>query len=186
MFWKKTSKSSQHNVSQQFYNSALVQGNPGTDSRKDGRFTPDKVLLQKMSFDVYFLGMVEEANMGNSIKRDTEAQLVDHVEEAQIEGRLPVSVIEENRVTMCISRHGLKIVDQGKQEVKQRHPLQTLAQVIQYEDGSGKPNIVVKIGQLQSQHGGFQCYVYQCKTDEQAHEICQYIRKIFDAISNKS
>ena len=37
-----------------------------------------------MSFDVYFLGMVEEANMGNSIKRDTEAQLVDHVEEAQV------------------------------------------------------------------------------------------------------
>ena len=25
MFWKKTSKSSQHNVSQQFYNSASVQ-----------------------------------------------------------------------------------------------------------------------------------------------------------------
>ena len=58
--------------------------------------------------------------------------------------------------------------------------------MIQYEDGSGKPNIVVKIGQLQIQRTTFQCYVYQCQTDEQAYEICQYIRKLFDAISNKS
>ena len=72
------------------------------------------------------------------------------------------------------------------QEVLQRHPLHTVAQVIQYEDGTGKPNIVIKIGQLQIQRGSFQCYVYQCLTDEQAYEICHYIRKLFDAISNKT
>jgi hypothetical protein len=47
-------------------------------------YTLDKVLLQKTPFDVYFLGMIEEVNMGNSRKRDTEAQLVDRVEEAQV------------------------------------------------------------------------------------------------------
>ena len=37
-----------------------------------------------MPFDVYFLGAIDEINMGNSRKRDTEAQLVDQVEEAQV------------------------------------------------------------------------------------------------------
>ena len=35
----------------------------------------------------------------------------------QIEGRLPVSVVEENRVIMFISRHGLKIIDPTKQVI---------------------------------------------------------------------
>ena len=42
------------------------------------------MLLQKTPFDVFFLGKIEEVNMGNSSKRDTEAQLVDRVEEAQV------------------------------------------------------------------------------------------------------
>lgn len=37
-----------------------------------------------------------------------------------------------------------------------------IAQVIQYEDGFGKPNIAFKIGQLQVSKGIFQCYVFQC------------------------
>ena len=35
----------------------------------------------------------------------------------QIEGKLPVSVVEENRVIMFISRHGLKIIDPTKQVI---------------------------------------------------------------------
>jgi len=35
----------------------------------------------------------------------------------QIEGKLPVSVVEENHVTMFISRHGLKITDPTKQVI---------------------------------------------------------------------
>lgn len=61
-----------------------MKSNHSTDSRKDGIYTPDKILLQKVQFDVYFLGVIEDVNMGNSRKRDTEAQLVDHVEEAQV------------------------------------------------------------------------------------------------------
>ena len=36
------------------------------------------------TYDVYFLGIVPDINMGNSWSRDKEAQLVDRVEEAQV------------------------------------------------------------------------------------------------------
>ena len=36
------------------------------------------------TYDVFFLGIVPDINMGNSWSRDKEAQLVDRVEEAQV------------------------------------------------------------------------------------------------------
>ena len=49
------------------------------------------------------------------------------------------------------------------QEVLQRHPLHTLAQVIQYSDGHGTGNIVLKIGQVNKTV--FSCYVFQCLSE---------------------
>ena len=49
------------------------------------------------------------------------------------------------------------------QEVLQRHPLHTLAQVIQYSDGHGTSNLVLKIGQVNKNI--FSCYVFQCLSE---------------------
>ena len=40
--------------------------------------------MQKKTFDVFYLGNIEKIAIGNSQKRDTEAQLIDRVEEAQV------------------------------------------------------------------------------------------------------
>ena len=44
----------------------------------------ENALMQKKTFDVFYLGNIEKIAIGNSQKRDTEAQLIDRVEEAQV------------------------------------------------------------------------------------------------------
>ena len=49
------------------------------------------------------------------------------------------------------------------QEVLQRHPLHTIAQLIQYSDGFNRQNIAVKIGQVGK--NVYQCYLFQCNNE---------------------
>uniref|UniRef100_A0A0B6YBF0 PID domain-containing protein n=1 Tax=Arion vulgaris TaxID=1028688 RepID=A0A0B6YBF0_9EUPU len=154
---------------------------PGTKDEKE-KF--DKILHQRVHFQVYYLGVVSAINMTNSKKRDTEPLLVDILEENQIDGKLQVSATEENKVTLFVSRYGIKVMDVGGQEVLQRHPLHTIAQLIQYNDGFGHQNIAVKIGQV-GKHV-YQCFVFQCHSEDQAQAICNCVRRIFDVIAAKS
>lgn len=136
------------------------------------------------TYDVYFLGIVPDINMGNSWSRDKEAQLVDRVEEAQIEGKLPIVGRDDDKVKVNVSKHGIKVIDVKGQEVLQRHPLHTLAQVIQYNDGHGTGNIVLKIGQVNKTV--FSCYVFQCLSETQAQKICHCVRAVFDTFTEKN
>lgn len=136
------------------------------------------------TYDVYFLGIVPDINMGNSWSRDKEAQLVDRVEEAQIEGKLPIVGRDDDKVKINISKHGIKVIDIKGQEVLQRHPLHTLAQVIQYSDGHGTGNVVLKIGQVNKNI--FSCYVFQCLSENQAQTICHSVKAVFDTFTDKN
>ena len=40
--------------------------------------------MQKTKFSVYYMGMIQNIYMGNSRQRDSEAQIIDQVEEAQV------------------------------------------------------------------------------------------------------
>lgn len=148
---------------------------------KDTKDSVEKILHQRVYFNVAFLGVVQEMNMGDSKKRDTEAQLIDHLEEAQIEGKLPIAAREEDTVKLNVSIHGIKVLDMSGQEVLQRHPLHTIAQIIQYHDDFKHHNVAVKIGQFSKTV--FHCFVFQCVSEDQAQNICQCLRKLFDAIT---
>jgi len=151
-------------------------------STKEGKDGIDKILHQRIVFKVYYLGVVQEINITNSKKRDTDAQLIDLIEEHQIDGKLEVAAKEENTVQFFVSRYGIKVVSGN--EVLQRHPLHTIAQLIQYSDGFNRQNIAVKIGQVGK--NVYQCYLFQCNNEIQAQGICQCVRLIFDAITAKS
>lgn len=172
------------NGSRESINSHLTGSSNESLSLKDDKDKVDKILLQRVHFQVYYLGVVQKINMTNSKNRDTEPQLVDIVEESQMEGKIQVAANDDNKVLMFVSRHGIKVMDLSGQEVLHRHPLHTIAQLIQYTDGSGHQNIVVKIGQV-GKHL-YQCYVFQCHTKDQARNICDCVRLIFDAITTKS
>ncbi|XP_059162848.1 integrin beta-1-binding protein 1-like [Physella acuta] len=180
---EKPNKMSYYNGSRESMDSQLSGSSNENLSSKDDKERGDKILHQRVHFQVYYLGVVDQINMTNSKKRDTEPQLVDIIEENQIEGRLNVLASEENKVVMFVSRHGIKVMDSSGQEVLQRHPLHTIAQLIQYNDGFNRPNIAVKIGQV-GKHL-YQCYIFQCHSEDQAQAICNCVRRIFDAITSK-
>jgi len=48
------------------------------------------------------------------------------------------------------------------QDVLQRHPLHTIAQLVSYTDAFSKSNVVLKIGQVGRRV--FDCYVFQCQS----------------------
>ncbi|KAL5016844.1 hypothetical protein ScPMuIL_006433 [Solemya velum] len=169
------SKSNHHNGSHESVDSS---GNmSGSSTEKEAKDGKDKIMNLKNSFNAYFLGIVPDINMSNSTNRDSEAQLIDQLEEAQIEGALPITAKDEDKVIISISRRGIK-VSTTEQEVLQRHSLQTIAQLVHYDDGFGKHNVALKKGQVTKSI--FQCYVFQCISEVQAQEICQCIRRLFD------
>lgn len=135
------------------------------------------------TFEVMFLGIVPDIVMTSCMARDPEAQLVDRIEEAQIEGRLPISLNDEGKVKINISLHGIKVIDMNGQEVLQRHPLQTIAQVVQYTDGNYINYITFKIGNVNK--SVFSAYLFQCLNQDQAQLICQSVKAMFDAVTAK-
>ncbi|KAK7100896.1 integrin beta-1-binding protein 1-like [Littorina saxatilis] len=158
----------------------LMSGGSSTENlAKD-----DRILHQRVHFKLFYIGCLPEISGLNSKRRDTEAQLIDYVEEKQIEGTLKLTVTEDDKVTINVSRYGFKVLDTTGQEVIQRHPLHTITQLIHYTDGFGKPNIALKTGQVGK--ALFHIYIFQCHTEDQAQAVCQCVRRIFDAITAKS
>ena len=64
------------------------------------------------SYDVYFLGIVPDINMGNSWSRDKEAQLVDRVEEAQVPKLHPECYIKLDRLERLCDKCSAGAVDE--------------------------------------------------------------------------
>lgn len=178
--FKRKNKQSQQNSNKESVVS--VTDTENISIPKDTKDSVEKILHQRVYFNVSFLGVVQEMNMGgDSKKRDAEAQLIDHLEEAQIEGKLPIAAREEDTVKLNVSIHGIKVLDMSGQEVLQRHPLQTIAQIIQYHDDFKHHNVAVKVGQFDKTV--FHCFVFQCVSEDQAKNICQCLQKLFDAIT---
>ncbi|XP_064625047.1 integrin beta-1-binding protein 1-like [Lineus longissimus] len=149
----------------------LLEGRPGSINR----------IVQ---YHVGYMGMVLDVSLVEMSKKDTEVQLIDKVEDAQLEGKVRLVLKEEDMVNLTISKHGIKVKDPRTEEVFQRHPLQKVAQLIHYQDGLGKHNLALKISQVGKTMSS--CYVFQCKNEDQAQRICQSLNTIFDTVSQKS
>lgn len=62
------------------------------------------ILKQKVHFNLFYMGMVQNVNLTSAKKRDTEAQLIDQVEEAQVsaETRRLRDMVGEGRQAVCM------------------------------------------------------------------------------------
>lgn len=101
-------------------------------------------------------------NDSPSTARSSDVQLVDRVENAQLDGRLPLNV-EKPKIRLHLSNHGVKLIDVQTSEVLDRYPLHTVAQAVSYDDGYGHYNIALKVGQIGKNQ--FACYVFQTNSE---------------------
>ncbi|ELU04706.1 hypothetical protein CAPTEDRAFT_198158 [Capitella teleta] len=140
-------------------------------------------LYRTSHFGVYFLGKVQDINLGGISTRDPDIQLIDRIEEAQLDGKLNMIQKDEEKRMMSVSKYGIKVTDTQKLEVFQRHPLHTVAQIVYYEDSFFKNNIALKIGSVG--RNVFDCYVFQCQGEDQAQSICQCVKDVFETVTGR-
>eukprot|EP00918_Siedleckia_nematoides_P028513 GHVU01061397.1.p1 GENE.GHVU01061397.1~~GHVU01061397.1.p1 ORF type:complete len:189 (-),score=19.65 GHVU01061397.1:285-851(-) len=138
-------------------------------------------LTNVSQFEVYYLGKVQDVNLGGIQHRDPDIQLIDKVEEAQLEGKMALLARQEDLVTFTVSKHGVKVLTREKKVVLQRHPLHTVAQVILYSDSFEKNNVALKLGTVGK--SVYNCYVFQCQSEHLAQSICQSVKATFEALS---
>ncbi|XP_014674566.1 PREDICTED: integrin beta-1-binding protein 1-like [Priapulus caudatus] len=138
-------------------------------------------------YSLRYLGAVEDVslNTGQAIPgRSLEAQLVDKLEDAQLEGKLPYLAPEDYQtVYVIVSKHGIKVMDSKKKQVMQRHPLHVIAQAIQYSDGLGRFNLVLKT--VQPGKKTFGCYVFQTSTEEQAIGVVKTLQQMYSQFTQR-
>lgn len=103
-----------------------------------------------------------DTSTSQSTARSPDIQLIDRVDNAQLDGRIPyVGTPEHHGVTLTVSKHGLKITESSARggNVIERVPLHMVAQGICYNDGWGRWNVAIKTGQVGKNQ--FTCHVFQ-------------------------
>lgn len=139
------------------------------------------IFLYKMitEFQALYLGCVPNVSITTSTLnpvndddspstvRSADVQLIDRVENAQLDGRLPMTV-ETPKVRLNVSKHGVKLTDVQTSDVLDRYPLHTVAQAVTYDDGYGRFNVALKIGQIGKNQ--FACHVFQT-----ASGVCSFL-----------
>lgn len=133
-------------------------------------------------FEVCYLGMVQNVNLGMHLSQKSDVLLIDKIEEAQLEGKIRLIPGGDDQVSFAVSEHGIRVTDFITKDVIQRHSLHTIAQLIFYTDAYSKSNIVLKTGQVGRRV--FDCYLFQCSTEEQAMHVSQRLTEVFNAVSD--
>lgn len=77
---------------------------------------------------MFYLGKLSGVNL-QSGERDRDVQLIDHIEEAQLDNRLPIFPKQSDLIHFSVSTHGFKVTETSTGNVTHRYPLHSIAQV---------------------------------------------------------
>lgn len=132
-------------------------------------------------FEFYYLGMIQNVNLGMHLSQKSDVLLIDKIEEDQLEGKIRLIPTGDDRVLFAVSEHGIRVTDFITKDIIQRHSLHTVAELISYTDAYSKSNIVLKTGQVGRRV--FDCYLFQCSSEEQALRVSQRLTEVFNGIS---
>lgn len=100
---------------------------------------------------------------GRLAPQDGRTDLLEIIDIAQRQGRLPWTTAAEDERCVVISRYGMKVTDVQKQQVHMRHPLHHIAGIIFYEDGFGRNMLAFKIGEPRNEK--YDVYIYECESE---------------------
>jgi hypothetical protein len=121
---------------------------------------------------------------GRLAPQDGRTDLLEIIDIAQRQGRLPWTTAAEDERCVVISRYGMKVTDVQKQQVHMRHPLHHIAGIIFYEDGFGRNMLAFKIGEPRNEK--YDVYIYECESERHAKDVCLTLAQAFDAVYQKS
>ncbi|VDK49250.1 unnamed protein product [Anisakis simplex] len=142
---------------------------------------------------LYYLGCSESAAHGEGRigfaggdksveRRSSDERLIDLVENAQLEGHLPIRADDKlsKQVIVNVSKHGLKIVDLSNGNVLDRVALLSIIQCVSFDDGFNHTNVVFLVQKPLS--ALMQCYLFQARNANDADYICKQLKSVFNAV----
>ncbi|RCN47841.1 hypothetical protein ANCCAN_06035 [Ancylostoma caninum] len=120
-------------------------------------------------------------NVTHESYRSNEENVVDQIENAQIDGILPVEANDLQKVNVRVSKHGVWISRNVDSTTVDRIPLVNIVFSLAYDDGFSRYNVamVVKARQYEPE---YKCHVFQCNSLREADEFLRKIDHLFDSV----
>ncbi|ETN79911.1 hypothetical protein RB195_002667 [Necator americanus] len=113
--------------------------------------------------------------------RSNEENVVDQIENAQLDGILPLEAKDSQKVNIRVSKHGVWISRNIDSTTIDRIPLVNIVFSLAYDDGFTRYNVamVVKARQYEPE---YKCHVFQCNSLREADEFLRKIDHLFDSV----
>ncbi|KAK6490087.1 integrin beta-1-binding protein 1-like isoform X1 [Huso huso] len=149
-----------------------------TDSTKSsGNSTSDACV----EFRVKYVGAIEKLHFEMCRTLQKPLDLVNYIDVAQQDGKLPFVPIEEEMI-LAVSKYGVKVATADQCGALHRHPLYLIVHMLCYDDGLGAGKNILALKTTDSNQEECNIWVYQCNGSEQAHAICKVLSSAFDSV----
>ncbi|KAL7988047.1 hypothetical protein Chor_006966 [Crotalus horridus] len=135
-------------------------------------------------FRVKYVGAIEKLNLDESKTLEGPLDLINYIDVAQQDGKLPFVPGEEEFI-MGVSKYGIKVtsLDQYNfQDVLHRHALYLIVRMVCYDDGLGAGKSLLALKTTDSNSEEYSLWIYQCNSLEQAQAICKVLSTAFDSV----
>ncbi|XP_074905272.1 integrin beta-1-binding protein 1 isoform X1 [Buteo buteo] len=142
-------------------------------------------------FRVKYVGAIEKLNYNESKSLEGPLDLINYIDVAQQDGKLPFVPGEEEFI-MGVSKYGIKVStsDQYVSDLQQtvfsdvlhRHALYLIVRMVCYDDGLGAGKSLLALKTTDAASEECSLWVYQCNSLEQAQAICKVLSTAFDSV----
>ncbi|XP_028293024.1 integrin beta-1-binding protein 1 isoform X2 [Gouania willdenowi] len=130
-------------------------------------------------FRVKYVGSIEKLHFDMSKTLEEPLDLINYIDDAQQEGKLPFVPGDEEMV-LGVSKYGVKVASLDQCDVLHRHPLYLIVRMLCYDDGLGAGKNLLALKTTNTQQDQCSIWVYQCSSSEQAQSICKVLSASFD------
>lgn len=130
-------------------------------------------------FRVKFVGALEKMQFEMSRTLQEPLDLINYIDAAQQDGKLPFVPAEEERI-LVVSKYGVKVASTDQCDVLHRHPLYLIVRMLCYDDGLGAGKNLLALKTTDVNQKECSIWVYQCHSSEQAQAICKVLSAAFD------
>lgn len=132
-------------------------------------------------FRVKYVGALEKLQFDMSRTLQEPLDLINYIDAAQQDGKLPLVPVEEEMV-LGVSKYGVKVASLDQCDVLHRHPLFLIVRMLCYDDGLGAGKNLLALKTTDVNQEGCSIWVYQCHSAEQAQSICKVLSASFDCV----
>ncbi|NXW13599.1 ITBP1 protein, partial [Circaetus pectoralis] len=132
-------------------------------------------------FRVKYVGAIEKLNYNESKSLEGPLDLINYIDVAQQDGKLPFVPGEEEFI-MGVSKYGIKVSTSDQYDVLHRHALYLIVRMVCYDDGLGAGKSLLALKTTDAASEECSLWVYQCNSLEQAQAICKVLSTAFDSV----